>query len=65
MLCLGPTVLETLVKYSVCKCNTRLSVRYLMTERKRNGLERVCKPLLGSKAKPSPPKQSVKFKWQI
>ena len=29
------------------------------------GLETVCKPLLGSKAKPLPPKQSVKFKCQI
>ena len=25
----------------------------------------VCKPLLGYKAKPSPPKQSIKFKCQI
>ena len=33
---------------------------------KGKGSERVCKPLLGSKAKPSPPKQSfVKFKCQI
>ena len=30
-----------------------------------NGLERVCKPLLGSKAMILPPKQSVKFKCQI
>ena len=28
-------------------------------------LERNCKLLLGSKAKPLPPKQSVKFKCQI
>ena len=32
---------------------------------KENGLERVFKPLLGFKAKPLPPKQSVKFKCQI
>ena len=47
----------------------RLQVRYtveckVLNERgKREGLERVCKPLLRSKAKPFPPKQSVKFKW--
>ena len=29
------------------------------------GLERVCRPLLGSKAKPLLPKQSVKFKCKI
>ena len=29
---------------------------------KRKGLGKVCKPLLGSKPKPSLPKQSVKFK---
>ena len=32
---------------------------------KRKGLERVCKPLLRSKTKPSPSKQSVKFKYKI
>ena len=32
---------------------------------KRKGLERVCKPLLESKAKPSLLKQLVKFKCQI
>ena len=31
----------------------------------KKSLERVCKPLLGPKAKPSPPKQSVKFKCQV
>ena len=30
----------------------------------RKGLERVCKLLLESKAKPLPPKQSIKFKCQ-
>ena len=50
--------------YSVCKCDTQPSVRYLMGG-KRKGLGRVCKPLLRFKAKPSPPKQSVKFKCQI
>ena len=50
--------------YSVCKCDTRSSVRYLTREEKK-GLEIVFKPLLGSKAKPSPPKLPVKFKCQI
>ena len=50
--------------YSVCKRDTRPSVKYL-TREKKNGLEGVCKPLLGSKAKPSLPKQSLKFKCQI
>ena len=50
--------------YSVCKCDTRLSVRYLIRAKKK-GLERVCKPLWKFKVKPSPPKQSVKFKCQI
>ena len=45
--------------YSVCKCDTRPSVRYLAKE------ERVRKPLLGSKAKPLPPKLYVKFECQI
>ena len=57
-------LLEASVIYSICKRNTRLSVRYVMREKKK-GLERVCKVLLGSKAKPLPPKQSVKFKCQI
>ena len=49
----------------------RLQVRYasgckVPNERgKRKGLEGVCEQLLGSKAKPLPPKQSVKFKSQI
>ena len=47
--------------YSDCKGE---SVRYLMRKEKK-GLERVCKPLLGSKAKPLPQKQYVKFKCQI
>ena len=51
--------------YSVCKCSTCLSVRYLRREKKVNDLERVCKPLLGSKAKPLPSKKSVKLKCQI
>ena len=32
---------------------------------KGNDLERVCEPLFGSKAKPLPPKQSVKFECKI
>ena len=32
--------------------------------KRRKSLERVCKPLLGSKAMPSPPKQSMKFECQ-
>ena len=46
----------------------RLQVQYmskckvLNERRKGNDLERVCKPLLGSQAKPLHPKQSVKFK---
>ena len=32
---------------------------------KSKGLERVCKPLLESNAKPFPAKQSVKFKCKI
>ena len=52
--------------YSVCKCNTHLSLRYLMREKKeRFGEGFVTRYLLGSKAKPSPPKQSVKLKCQI
>ena len=48
---------------SVCRCDTHPSV---LNERgKGKGLEKVCKPLLGSKAKPSPPKHYVKFKCQI
>ena len=49
----------------------RLQVRYasgckVPSERgKRKGLERVCEQLLESKAKPLPPKQSVKFKSLI
>ena len=39
------------------------SVGYLMRDEK--GLERVCKPFLGSKAKLSPPKQSVTFKCRM
>ena len=49
--------LEILVIYSVCKCDTLLSVRYLMRE-ENEGLEWVCKLLLGSTAKHLPPKQS-------
>ena len=45
----------------VVNLKTRPSVRYLMREEK----QRVCKLLLGSKAKPSPPKQSVAIKCQI
>ena len=45
-------------------CDRRPSVGYVMRERIK-GLERVCKRLLDSKAKPSPPKPSVKFKSQI
>ena len=55
-------VVEALVIYSVCKCATRPSGRYLMREKKRKDLVRICKPPLGSKAKHLPPKQSVKFK---
>ena len=49
----------------------RLQVRYVSeckvpNERgKGHDLERVCKPLLGSKAKLLPPKQFVKFKCKI
>ena len=49
----------------------RLQVRYpseckVPNERgKSKGLGRVCKPLLKSKAKPSPSKPSVKFKRKI
>ena len=42
----------------------RPSVRYLMRKKKKN-LEKVCKQLLESRAKPLPLKQSVKFKCQI
>ena len=50
--------------YSTCKCDARPSVRYLTRGGKKKFGEGL-KPLLGSKAKPSPPKQSVKFKRQI
>ena len=49
----------------------RLQVQYgseckVPNERKKeNDLERVCKPLLGSKATPWPPKQFAKFKCKI
>ena len=51
----------------------RLQVRYVSEykvplwngRRKGKGLERVCSPLLESKAKPLPPKQSVKFTCQM
>ena len=48
----------------------RLQVRYaseskVSNDRGTKSLERVCKSVLGSKAKPSPPKQSVNFKCQI
>ena len=44
----------------------RPCVKYLMREeKKRFGLERVCKSLLTPKAKPLSPKQSVKFKCQM
>ena len=49
--------------YSICKCDMLPSVRYLMRE-ERERSDRVCKPLLESKANPSPPKQSVEFKCQ-
>ena len=44
--------------YTFGKCDTRPSARYLI--RKMKSLERVCKQLLESKAKPVPPEQSVK-----
>ena len=49
----------------------RLKLQYIskcrvLNERgKVNDLEKACKPLLGSKAKPLPLKQSVKFKFKI
>ena len=52
-------------------CIQRLKVQYapeckILNERKKgNDLERVCKALLGSKAKSWPPNQSVKFKSKI
>ena len=50
--------------FAGCIGDTHPSVRYLMRE-KRRGLERVCKPILGSKAKPLAPRQSVKFGCMI
>ena len=47
-----------------CVGETHSSVRYLMREKSQD-LQRVGKPLVGSKATPSPPKLSVKFKCQI
>ena len=47
--------------YRVCRCDTRPGVRGLMIEKK----YRIFKPLLESKAKPSPPEQSVKFECKI
>ena len=47
-----------------CIGDTCPTVMYLMSKKKKS-LEMVCKPLLRSKAKPSPPKQSVKFIRQI
>ena len=51
--------------FAECIGETRPSVSYPERERKRKGLERVCMLLLESKAKPLPPKQSVKFKCQM
>ena len=51
--------------YSICKCDTRQSVRYLMrkeAERFGKGLQAI---LLRFKAKPLPAKHSVKFNCQI
>ena len=42
-----------------------LVIRASVMREKRKGLERVCKPLLRSIAKPLIPKQSVKFKCKI
>ena len=50
--------------FAGCIAETGPSVRYLVKE-EREGLERVCKLLLESKAKPLPPKQYAKFKCQI
>ena len=50
--------------YSICKCDTRLSVRYLMREEK----ERFGEGLqadIGISSKAFVSKQSVKFKCQI
>ena len=58
-------MLKTLVIYSVCKCDTRLSVKCLMgweVESFGQGWHAI---LLEFKAKPWPRKQSVKFKCQI
>ena len=51
--------------YRVCRSDTHPSVRYLVRERKGEGLERICESLLESKIKPFPPKLSVKFECQI
>ena len=64
-MCLGSSLLETLVICSVCKCDMCPSVRYLMSEEKERFEEVLQALLLESNAKHSPPKQSVKFKCQI
>ena len=47
-----------------CVGETHSSVRYLMREKSQD-LQRVGKPLFGSKVKPLLPKLSVEFKCQI
>ena len=49
--------------FAGCISDTRSRVKYLVIK-KRENLERVCKILLEFKTKPSPPKESVKFKCQ-
>ena len=51
--------------YNICRCDTRPSVRYLMREKKRMICKVFSKPLTEFKARPLPPKQSVKFKCKI
>ena len=50
------------IQHLQVRCASECKVR---NEEKKKGLKRVCKLSLGSKAKPSPPKPSVKFKCQI
>ena len=55
-------LLETFGIYSICKSDTRPSVMNVPNEEGKKSVERVCKPILGSKDKPLPLKQSVRFK---
>ena len=54
-----PRLFFTGVIGDIQRLQVRCASECKVPNEERKGLERVCKPLLGSKATPSPPKQSV------